>query len=388
MTSFTVPTNEEKRKVWEAYHAKRPIRVPLRWSVNSRIILLNPDLNPDGYRYEEYFHDPRVTLTVQSRFQEYVPMEFGKTCDNVRELPEKWSFHVECQNTYDAAYFGAEVVCKPGQVPATEAFLTIDDVDDFLERDFSKPLENPWIKDRLAFREALIREAETFEHLGRKGAVQPFGLGFDGPLTVGANLFGSDVFLLLRMDPDKARRLLMKIADACLIRNRALGDLASPDGWKKGDSGGLADDSIQLIGTALYKELILPIHEYWYSETSSTTPADDKRGIHLCGDATRHFKTIREKLGVVSFDTGFPVDHGWLRKELGEDVEISGGPRVTILKDGSPEDCARATREILASGIMQGGRFILQEANNLPPGVPMENLEAVYETCLEYGRYE
>ena len=97
---------------------------------------------------------------------------------------------------------------------------------------------------------------------------------------------------------------------------------------------------------------------------------------------------IREKLGVVSFDTGFPVDHGWLRKEVGEDVEISGGPRVDLLKNGSPDDCARAAREILESGIKQGGRFILQEANNLAPCTPMENLEAVYATCLEYGWYK
>jgi hypothetical protein len=36
---------------------------------------------------------------------------------------------------------------------------------------------------------------------------------------------------------------------------------------------------------------------------------------------------------------------------------------------------------------MDGGRFILQEANNLPPCVPLANLAAVYETCLEYGQY-
>ena len=37
--------------------------------------------------------------------------------------------------------------------------------------------------------------------------------------------------------------------------------------------------------------------------------------------------------------------------------------------------------------IMEGGRFILQEANNLPPRCPLSNLAAVYETCLEDGRY-
>ena len=62
-------------------------------------------------------------------------------------------------------------------------------------------------------------------------------------------------------------------------------------------------------------------------------------------------------------------------------------PRVTLLRYVTPEACAIRTKEILQSGIMDGGRFIHQEANNVPPCCPLENLDAVYETCLEYGVY-
>lgn len=70
---------------------------------------------------------------------------------------------------------------------------------------------------------------------------------------------------------------------------------------------------------------------------------------------------------------------------MGEDVEISGGPEVALLLHGTPEACHQRTRAILESGVKRGGRFILQEANNLPPCVPMANLAAVYAACLEYG---
>lgn len=382
---LNVPTNAEKAAVWKAYHERRPTRVPLRWNVNSRILLLNPDLNPEGIGYREYFHEAEVTLRVQARFQEYIATVLSQVSDASSELPKAWGFHVETQNVYDAAYFGATVEYQPGQVPGTHQFLTLDDVDAFLARDFSRPLENPWLRERLAFRERLVAAATGFEYLGRRGPVAPFQIGFDGPVTVATNLFGSDIFLLLALDPPKAQRLLFHIARACALRNRALGELAG--GWQKGDWGWTADDSIQLISTETYVDVVLPVHEFWYRENSTTTPASRRRFIHLCGDATRHFPTLVERLGVVSFDTGFPVDHGRLRRELGPEIEISGGPHVGLLRDGSPEVCAARTREILQSGIMAGGRFILQEANNLPPCVPLRNLEAVYATCLEYGRY-
>ena len=111
------------------------------------------------------------------------------------------------------------------------------------------------------------------------------------------------------------------------------------------------------------------------------------RGIHLCGDATRHFVTLRDELNVQSFDTGFPVDFGKLRRELGPDVEIMGGPPVADLLHGTPESVYEKSKQILLSGIKEGGRFILREGNNLPPCTPVENLEAMYRACLDYGTY-
>ncbi|MCX7933832.1 MAG: hypothetical protein N3A66_01070 [Planctomycetota bacterium] len=380
-----VPSDEEKKAVWEAYHQRRPTRVPLTWGVNCRIILLDPALNPEGYTFEEYFHEPPVTLRVQARFQEYCATVLSKTCDLPSALPERWHFYVDNQNVYDAAYFGAPVVFEEGQVPAAKAIYSIDDIDDFLRRDFSQPLANSWLRQRLEFHAALKREAERFTYLGRQGEVAPLGLGFDGAVTALASLFGSDGFLLLKAEPEKARQALMKIASDCLTRNRALAEMSG--GWKKSEHGGLVDDSIQLIGVDTYRDVVLAVHAFWYEATSDTRPADKKRGIHLCGDASRHFLTLRDELGVYSFDTGFPVDHGGLRRLLGPEVEILGGPHVALLLNGSPAECAAETDRILRSGVKEGGRFILREGNNLPPQTPLANLAAVYETCLAEGRY-
>jgi len=380
-----IPTAVEKKQLWEDYAAGRPARVPLRWNLNPRIILLDPALNPEGWGFAEYYRDPFVTLRVQARFQEYLATTLSRTCDFQSQLPAEWSFRVDCQNIYDAAYFGATPQFEPGQVPATTPPYTLEQVDDFLARDFSQPLENPWIKERLQFHAALVRELKTFVYQGRSGQVAPLLFGFDGPLTVATDLFGTDLFLFLAMEPEKSQRLLQTIAQACLTRNQALARLFNHP--VRTESAYLADDSIQLISPAMYEELVMPVHAFWYDQSSTSTVANRRRSIHLCGDATRHFPLIAKHLGVSAFDTGFPVDHGALRRALGPAVEISGGPRVAILERGTPVACAAATRDILGSGIKTGRRFILQEANNLPPCVPLVNLAAVYETCLEYGSH-
>ncbi len=385
VATHIIPSDEEKAAIGNAYWHRRPIRVPLRWNVNPRIIVLDPALNPDGWTFEQYCHDPLVNIKARIRFQEYIASTLSQVSDAPSALPEEWTVSADVQNTYDAAYFGGCITFREGQIPAVESFLSGSDFDAFLARDFSDVLNNPFITACLAFREKLVQASRGFTYLGRPVKVNPFTLGFDGPVTAAAAIFGADFFALLGEDPEKASRLIGKITRDVIHRNAVLNKLAGRTEKPKG--GFFADDSIQLIGPDTYEKWILPWHELYYSQSYDSTPASFSRHIHLCGDATRHFKLIRDRLGVFSFDTGFPVDHGALRRELGPDIEISGGPVVSLLQAGSPDACAAEALRILKSGIMTGGRFILQEANNLPPCVPVENLAAVYAICQDAGRY-
>ena len=99
----------------------------------------------------------------------------------------------------------------------------------------------------------------------------------------------------------------------------------------------------------------------------------------MCGDASRHFKTLRDELRVFEFETGFPINFTNLRQQLGPDVTIHGGPNIMILRDGSAQEVQLETRRILRSGILDGGKFVLREGNNLAPHTPFENLAAMYQ---------
>ena len=392
MTKHPIPSREEKLAVWRAYKERRPTRTPLRWNLNNRAWLLNPSLNTFGWTYGDYLRDPKVILETNARFQMWRAEElWPTTCDSSEGLPDEWWCSADVQNCYDAAFYGGKIFAPPNQVPAVESFLTLDDVDAFLERDYASDnaiANNPFIMERLSLTEELKKAAKDFSFMGRRAKVgeYTFAWGFDGAVTAGAAVFGADFFLLLAMDPDKGTRLLEKFTRDALARIRWLNRRAGlPERHKV---CGFADDSIQLLSCDMYRELVLPWHIFYCNEMDESSPAERLRGCHLCGDATRHFKLISDAVGVNSFDTGFPVDFAALRRELGPEIEICGGVHVTILQEGTPDSCYAEAARILNSGVRDGGRFVLQEANNLPPNVPLENLQAVYQACLEHGRFE
>lgn len=86
----------------------------------------------------------------------------------------------------------------------------------------------------------------------------------------------------------------------------------------------------------------------------------------------------------MEFETGFPVDFGTLRKELGPQIILQGGPTVMLLHDGTPEEVSLETRRILNSGVCGNGNFILREANNLAPHTPLANLVAMYQAARSW----
>jgi uroporphyrinogen-III decarboxylase len=145
-----------------------------------------------------------------------------------------------------------------------------------------------------------------------------------------------------------------------------------------------ADDSIELISTTMYRELVFPFHKRLVAELAGPGAPIS---IHLCGDVQRHLVFLRDNLNIRSFDTGFPIDLGHARRDLGTEIELMGGPSAPLLCYSTVQDVRTETVKILQSGVMEGGKFVLREGNNLAPGTPLENLWAMYETAQEFGVY-
>ncbi len=381
-------SDTEKGELWKQYHAGKPSRVPMMTYSNPRVVVLNRSWNPEGYTFKQAEEDPKIHLELSLRHQLYRRTVINRYADEPTGLPEVWHAEMWVYNVYEAAYFGAPVCYPQGDVPCTEPLPAGTDKRSVLAVDIEKPLENPFVKHWLNFHARMKQAAEGMKFEGRPVKVANWSLnGTDGPLTGGCNLFGSDFLLDLYDDPEFAQKFLAFYVKAAILRRRAFWEL-----WNNKDVAwnGMADDSCALISPEDFRSLVLPHHLMFYNSFDEEPRARNgvQRRMHMCGDATRHYATLVRHAGVKHFDTGFPVDFGWLRKEVGSEVEIMGGPEVAILLNGSPTQVYERTRDILQSGIKEGGRFLLRDGNNLPPNVPDANLEAMYAACLEFGRYE
>lgn len=381
-STYTVVPNTEKQQVLEAYQQRMPIRVPVRLGTNPRVVLLNEQWNPEGYTFQQAAEDPKLHLEVALRHCLYLRTVLNQFTDEPTGLPEVWDVGLHTYNVYEAAIFGAPIDYLPNQVPDTKVCLNDDNKLEIFEQDITRPLDNPFIKDRLAFWCEMQKIAADMSFEGRPVRLNPWALtGTDGPVTVAMNLRGAAFMEDMVIDPEYADRLMRFIIEAAIHRRKAFEDYW---GDRIGRCNGMADDSITMLSTPMYQQQVLSIHKLFYDAASPDLP----RGMHLCGDATRHFPTIHEQLGVTGFDTGFPVDFGNLRELLGDDVEVSGGVEVALLMNGSGDAVYERATSILQSGIMRGGRFVMREGNNLPPNCPLDNLAAMYQAVLDHGRYD
>jgi uroporphyrinogen-III decarboxylase len=377
-----MPSNEEKERLWQCFRAGRPDRVPVHLSTTDRVYILDPQFNREGLDYPEVFARAEKMLLAQLRWQETVRTHHHQFCDLPAGLPDAWSVGIQFQNVYEAWYFGCEVRFEPGQVPDTRPMLTDDIKRAVFDVDIDHPLERDPFRRGYEFTERMTVLAQQMDYRGRPVQVRPYIPSFtDGPLTVATDLRGTAFLTDLYADPDYADELLAFLTQAAINRAQAVAQRAG----KAHEAVGMGDDMLQAISTAMYVERILPLHRRYYDalDPNHTLP----RSMHLCGDATRHMPIIARELGVRSFDTGFPVDFGALRRALGPEVELWGGVEVAILLHGSPQQVYARARDILTSGVLEGRRFVLRDANNLPPRVPMANLEAMYKAAFDFGRY-
>jgi len=383
--------NEEVRRVWRAYHAGRPHRVPVEICGSIRNYFNNPELNRSGFDFEDFFTDPRAQVECQLAWQKYA--RWNIVCDREMGPPQGgWPLAVDLQNSYEAGWFGCPLRCFGLDVPDTEEILK-----ERKERLFDLEPPDP-------LRGGLLgRAMEFFDYMHQAGPRMEFeglpvkppatipGEGTDGPFTVACKLRGAaEVCLDLYEDPEYFHALMDFVTAQTIRRMKAIREWRwslrpeSPDrGQFRRPGWYFADDSIALLSVGQYREFVLPYHRRLVAEFSDGTGVS----MHLCGDATRHFPTLKAELGVRTFDTGFPVDFAWLRRELGPEVRINGGPSIMLVKDGPSAAIAGEVRRICGSGIMDGGRFVLIAANNLAPCTPIEHVEALSEAGKRFGTY-
>lgn len=373
--------NEEVKLVWDSFHRGRPIRVPVgNFTVGPRIWLLDPKLNTEGITWHQFAEDAEVMFQMQLKYLYYLVHNVPH--DVEMGIPSKcWNIFTEFVNVYDAAWFGCDVVYPGGQVPVILHKYFGKHKQDVFERGMPKPFENIMAKIK-EFYEYFVSRSKNYEFHGKPvNVLFPCPISTNGPLTIAYELRGEEIFSDIYLDPEYFHRLMDFITDASIKRIKAWRQYLGIE--EKPARSCITDDMIELISVQTYLEQVLPYHKRILSELFGNGP----HTMHLCGNVQRHLPNIVEHLNVKCFDTGFPIDFASLRSQVGQDVTIQGGVRVDILLNGSEQDVQDETIRILKSGIMLGGKFIMKEANNLPPCIPVQNIRSMYETVRQFGKY-
>ncbi|MFA6110080.1 MAG: hypothetical protein WDA75_15035 [Candidatus Latescibacterota bacterium] len=174
--------NEEVARVWAAYHAGRPTRVPVSVYGSIRNLIQNPMLNQTGYTFADFFTDPEAQVQCQLAYQRWC--RYHLLCDREMGPPaEGWQLGVDFQNSYDAGWFGAPLRCDGNAVPDTVEILK-EDKARLYELEPSDPLRGGLMGRAMEFFEYMHDRCRNLEFEGlpvRPPTTLP-GEGTDGPL--------------------------------------------------------------------------------------------------------------------------------------------------------------------------------------------------------------
>lgn len=142
------------------------------------------------------------------------------------------------------------------------------------------------------------------------------------------------------------------------------------------------------LGKKSYDQYILPYEKRYIEHVQHRgTPAI----YHNCGQIMNLLESYKE-LGAQAIESFSPPpmadgDLAEAKRIVDGDYVIIGNlDQVNLLKNGTPDEVKRKTEEAIKAG-KPGGKFILQSADFLEYGTPMQNLEAYVETAKQFCDY-
>ena len=144
-----------------------------------------------------------------------------------------------------------------------------------------------------------------------------------------------------------------------------------------------------MISPRMYAEVIKPRHRRMMEAIKRGTSA--KVFYHSCGSARwliPHLVDIGVDILSPVQVTAAEMDTALLKRDFGKDICFWGGgcDSQEILPFGTPEQVREEVRRRVGD-LAPGGGFVFAPIHHIAAGVPPENVAAMYEAALEFGRY-
>jgi len=196
-----------------------------------------------------------------------------------------------------------------------------------------------------------------------------------GPFTVAADLMGqTEMFVAIRERPDFVRELLSIVTDKIITwLDFCWAEMGIPHrdfAW--------TDDLAAYLSADTYREIVLPYEQQLRFHFTGWV------SFHMCGHTDHLLEIFANELQIHEYQGfGWEVDLDRIARAMGGKVVLLGNVNPLTIAYGTPEQVKAETRRVLEKLAPYGG-LIIQDGNNIAPGSPVANINAMMEAAEEY----
>jgi len=370
---------KRKERIEKTKRFEEPDRVPVLPAIAHRYLIPH-----SGVSFKDYYSDPEAMLRGQIHAQKWL-LENVKT--DAYSITGAWvGAWTDFQNTFEAGSLGCEVVFPDDDIPWVDAkgwVRTDEDLEKLKEMDFVNGGING---KQLEFRERMIDVAEKYpvKFLGGEvfypGENPALTNTSDGPFGVAGDLYGqAELFESVYDRPEFVDKLMGIVTDKMIeyLDNcyRVMGIDESPRDFS------WTDDLAVSLPPSLYRDLVLE------HEKRLRFHFDGRASMHMCGKSDHLLTIFRDDLKIDELQGfGYQVDLDFIGQTLGGKVVLIGNVNPMTVHSGTPNDVFEETK-VAIEKLKDYRGFIVQDGNNIPPGTPVENINAMMAAAEKYGGY-
>lgn len=367
---------ERRERIEKTRRFERPDRIAVVPSVATRFLV--PQV---GVRFCDYYGDPETMLRTQILAQKWL-------LENVRTdayaITGPWvGAWTDFQNSFEAGSLGVDIVFPDDDIPwigrgwvAGEADLRRLEAMDFVHSGINAR--------QITYRRAMRDVASKYPVKFLGGPVFTPGENpalthtSDGPFGVAGDLMGKmEIFLAVKERPDFVRELLRIVTDKLI---EYLDFCWAEEGLPSPKDFSWTDDLAVSLSAATFREVVLPF------EKRLRFHFDGRASLHMCGKTDHMLEIFRDDLAIHELQGfGYEVDLDRIGAVMGGRVVLIGNVNPMLIHAGTPDEVRAATRRVIEKLGPRGG-LIIQDGNNIPPGSPLANINAMMEAAEMWGR--
>lgn len=377
---IAVPIEEieaRRERVEKTRRFETPDRVPVIPAIAHRLMV--PQV---GVSFRDYFSDPETMLRTQILCQKWL-------LENVRtdaySITGAWTgAWTDFQNTFEAGSLGCQIHFPDDDIPwVGEGWVKSDD--DLRRLEAFDYVDNGINARQVAYRRAMIDVAEKYPVRFQGGPVFYPGANpsltntSDGPFGVTGDVMGQvEAFTAIYERPDFVHEVL-RIVTGKMIQ--WLDFCAEEMNLSQPIDFAWTDDLAVSLSAATFREFALPYNQQMRFHF------DGRASLHMCGKSDHLLAIFRDDLQIDEFQGfGYQVDLDRVAQEMAGRVVLLGNVSPMLIHSGTPEQIREATRQVIEKLAPHRG-LIIQDGSNIPPGTPLENINAMTEAAELYGRY-